>query len=516
MNTFLYCQYPCCIGQVRFIVATFALLAVMVGFAQHASMSIAIVEMVDSQMKNASCFDSAFLHVPNMELNISGERMKWSEIEQGFNLAAFYIGYVITTIPAGILCDKYGARYVLLSATLLSSLATVLIPIGASMARWWEVCILRVVKGLGQGAIFPCVSSLISRWIPPLERSTVVAAVFAANSIGIVLGYTCTGLLIYYWGSWPVAFYFWAGVGLLYSLLYGVYVFSDPQTHPQLHKSEFDYLAKTMVMKKSIGTPYKLIFQDRCVYGLIICQMGHDLLLYTLINNFPKYLNQVLGFNIMENSLMGLLFLLLWVSGFFGGMLADFLITKKNISVTLIRRLYTSTSNLGSYLFVCFAVIARCRMEYAITSFAVAIFLKGFFYTGGFANIIDISVHHTGFIISLINLLGATMGVTCSTMIGFLAQHNTIEEWELIVAVMGLFEVISILLYFALSTARRRDWDYAEDEEMEPRPLQKRWYKHLSDSDHELRMEEERRAHEVLKENARTARAQMKEDIRNR
>ncbi|XP_065159341.1 putative inorganic phosphate cotransporter [Atheta coriaria] len=505
--SYLYCHCPCCIVETRFVMVFFAFFGMLLGYCQRSTLTIGIVEMVDQKIKNATC--PSDITKSRVIKNIQGGKVAWSEGEQGYVLAAFFIGYIIAHLPAGILCDKYGPRYPLLIGYIISTITTGLIPLGATMVdHWWPVFILRVLQGSGQGGLIPALSSLVSRWIPSNERTSVAGAIFSATSIGQAFGTLCSGLMISRLESWPVVFYFWAGIGVVYCLLISFYVFSDPRAHPYIHESELTYLKQMMQLKQDSNIPWKEIFADKCVYGIMLVQMSHDLIIFTLSNNFSKYLNQVLGFPVLENGLVSLIFLLLWFSSVLSGFLADVLIHKKNVNVTTLRKTYTAISNLGAFAFLMAAILVECDRVASIALFSAAIFIKGMFFSGGKVNVVDISLNHSGLMMSLINGFGAISGFTASFVIGVIAEHNYFSEWRTVVYIIGGVQAITIIAYIGLSNANRSAWDYSEGEARVPPPYS--WRKQLSDEDHQARLVKDAQAREDRARIAKEAKQAMR------
>jgi MFS transporter, ACS family, hexuronate transporter len=108
--------------------------------------------------------------------------MKMSQA--GAYMSAFYIGYVITQIPAGILADKFGVRMILASSLILEGLTT----FGMGYIGSYEAGFgLRVATGLGAGAVFSACARALMEWIPPKERGTAFGVLLAAPSAGILL-----------------------------------------------------------------------------------------------------------------------------------------------------------------------------------------------------------------------------------------------------------------------------------------------------------------------------------------
>lgn len=58
----------------------------------------------------------------------SGGQYHWTQEQQGMILASFYIGYVITHVPGGILAEKFGGKYTLSLGILSTAIFTLLTP----------------------------------------------------------------------------------------------------------------------------------------------------------------------------------------------------------------------------------------------------------------------------------------------------------------------------------------------------------------------------------------------------
>ena len=108
--------------------------------------------------------------------------MKMSQA--GAFMSAFYIGYVITQIPAGILADFVGVRLMLSLCLILEGIST----IGMGYINTYDSGFaLRVICGLGAGADFAACTRAIMEWFPARERGTAMGLLLASPSGGIVL-----------------------------------------------------------------------------------------------------------------------------------------------------------------------------------------------------------------------------------------------------------------------------------------------------------------------------------------
>ena len=104
--------------------------------------------------------------------------------QAGALMTAFYIGYVITQIPAGVLADRLGVRAVLTISLILEGIATFAMHYMTNYdTGFW----LRVITGLGAGAVMSACTRAVTEWFPMEERGTAFGFLLAAPSAGIVL-----------------------------------------------------------------------------------------------------------------------------------------------------------------------------------------------------------------------------------------------------------------------------------------------------------------------------------------
>jgi len=72
----------------------------------------------------------------------------WHKTIQGHILGAFFYGYLISQIPAGILAERYGGKWVLMAFACVSTVSTLLTPVAARLG-FVLLIILRIICGIG-------------------------------------------------------------------------------------------------------------------------------------------------------------------------------------------------------------------------------------------------------------------------------------------------------------------------------------------------------------------------------
>lgn len=149
--------------------------------------------------------------------------MKMSQA--GAYMSAFYIGYIITQIPASILADRFGSRIILSASLIIEGVST----FGMGyISAYDQGFILRLVTGIGAGAVFGAAMRALVEWFRPEERGTAFGTMLAAPSGGIVLASLIVSPLNTAFG-WEWAFKF---SGLI-AIVVGILVFLLIRTSAQ-------------------------------------------------------------------------------------------------------------------------------------------------------------------------------------------------------------------------------------------------------------------------------------------
>ncbi|GFR17042.1 hypothetical protein TNCT_351601, partial [Trichonephila clavata] len=140
--------------------------------------------------------------------SLLGKKYNWNSKTQSFILSAFYYGYVITQLPGGILCKRFGAKWFFAAGVLMTTGLYMFIPLAANLGVIVFVTI-RIMEGLGQGVIYPAIAFGVSRWAPKFERSRVFTIINLGGPLGNIIGAMVSGSLCSsdLFGGWPSTFY---------------------------------------------------------------------------------------------------------------------------------------------------------------------------------------------------------------------------------------------------------------------------------------------------------------------
>jgi len=120
------------------------------------------------------------------------DEFNWSESDEGLALSAFYWGYTIGQIPGARLANRWGAKFVFGLSILVPSLLTLLVPV--SIKTDYGLCLfLRALIGFTEAASFPCTYHIISKWVVPEEKTSMIT-----GSTNYIYMFICIKIKIIY------------------------------------------------------------------------------------------------------------------------------------------------------------------------------------------------------------------------------------------------------------------------------------------------------------------------------
>ncbi|KAF5284355.1 hypothetical protein FQR65_LT13572 [Abscondita terminalis] len=453
----------------RYIVAIMGFLAILNAYTMRIALSIAITEMVLPNNKTSSeaeggC-DAPGNATQKPPTNLDG-LFDWDEKTQGLILSSFYWGYVITHMPGGILAEKFGGKYTLGLGILSTAIFTLVTPVVARAGDWKWLCFLRVCVGLGEGTTFPALNALLAKWVPVSERSRLGSLSFAGSLLGTVLGNSVSGVLIKETGNWDSVFYLFGGLGAGWFLVWTLIGYSDPESHPFISDKEKQFLQKELanVSHENNDIPWKSIWTSVPLWALIAAQIGHDWGFFTMVTDLPKYMKDVLKFEIDENGFYSSLpYIVMWLVSLAGGWICDWLIHKNYMSITVARKFFTTVASIGPGVFIVGAGYSGCNRYLAVALFTIGMGLMGTFYCGMKVNALDLSPNFAGTLMAIVNGIGAISGIITPYLVGALTTDHTLEQWRLVFWITLAVLIITNIIYVIFASGNVQRWNSLDD-----------------------------------------------------
>ncbi|MDF2435487.1 MAG: transporter, family, D-galactonate transporter [Mucilaginibacter sp.] len=347
-------------------------------------------------------------------------------------IAASSLAYAFFQLPAGWLCETFGAPVMLAVACVIWSLSVLVTPLAGGV---WGLIACRFFMGIGQAPDWTANMMVAKGLFETRLRAKIIAVLLSALSLGSVIGAPLS-LKIMKTFDWRACFYLYGASGLLLSALLVFYALKSNKTRPSPVKP----------WKVRSGVRSWALFRSRQFHAVglaYFCLLGVEGFFAALI---PMYLTKVRGMPIETVGwVVSVSFGLIFVSKIVGGTLSDFLATR-NCSLWWARVPMGAGGLLGGAILLC------CGLSSAENSLALAFmfgstFLFGFGQIAIWASVQDLGASGTGLIASWTQFLGNIAGAIVPISISLLVTGQ--DSWiraEGLIVVLGLFGAGCLLL----------------------------------------------------------------------
>lgn len=460
--SYFKCIYGKYVVPIRYVIGIYAFCVIVFYYTRKSTLNFLVLNM----SKDYSYVEERICPLRNKS-SFPIFKVKWSYDETNDMIFAQYYGYLIGNLPGGILADKFGARHVLSISFLISYLLTFLAPLIFNYDNN-IFSIFMFFTGVFQGPSYPAVSSIISRWIPKNELSTLGALAYSGVGMGQCLGILISSLLIKKGISRNALLFFWGGISTFFHILYLLHTYSDASTHPNISDEEKVYIEKFINQKRFYHFPWKKVFSDSSVYGLIFGQFAHDWIFFTLLTQLPTYLKEVLHYNIKEDyEYTSMAFGFMSISSLFTGILSDSAIKKKWCTSLKMRKTNTTVGLLIPSVCLLIVGYVGCDGTQAYIIFCFSLFFKGCFYPGLKVNLNEMTLNFGGTLMGIANGVGATTAILVPFIQGRIASDNSLRNWRLIFWLTLFVVMFSNVIYISYAVESRRPWDLTDDEKSE-------------------------------------------------
>jgi len=176
------------------------------------------------------------------------EELGLTEIQWGWILAAFTMGYSIFQIPGGVFGDKAGPRKALTIIAVLWGIfmiLTIAIPgpdVASAGVVIGSLIAVRFLVGAVHAPIYPVMNTAISRWFPVGGWALPLGLSSTALTLGFAATAPVLAWLILDFG-WRVAFLLLAPLGFIVAGIWWWYVRYFPSDHAAINEAEVALIA---------------------------------------------------------------------------------------------------------------------------------------------------------------------------------------------------------------------------------------------------------------------------------
>lgn len=385
----------------------------------------------------------------------------WDKGLQGMILGSFFWGYLFLQIPGGVLSERYGATRVIFFTMLPVGLLGLISPLCARVSSWLFL-VIRILVGVGEGALYSATHALWGRWSPPHERTKLVGISFSGGQFGNAMIFPIGGFMCHTFG-WDSIFYFTGGFCTLWCFVFWFLVYDSPSKSRRITKLERGYIQSHVAYRDSTivpSTPWRHILTSVPFWAILVAHTCGNYGLYMLLTQIPTYMKEVLKFDLKSNGVFSMLpYLTMWCFISITSVFTDYLISNDIMSRTAARKL---TSCIGLFFpALCSVLISflDCTQPYAAVALLCGtVGLSGVAFSGYMVNHGDIAPLFAGTLFGVTNLAATVPGIIAPYVVGAITPNQTREEWQVAFFIAAGVYFFGGIFYLIFAKGDEEQW----------------------------------------------------------
>jgi MFS transporter, ACS family, glucarate transporter len=197
---------------------------------------------------------SLLLYIDRICISVAKEpiagSLGFSELEMGWILSVFALGYALFQTPSGIFADRFGPRVILTAVVSFWSFFTLLTGLAWNFI---SMIVIRFLFGAGEAGAFPGIARAVYSWIPVSERGITQGINFSGSRLGAAFALPMVAWLIQVTG-WRASFFILGLIGFLWAFAWYAWFRNDPLEHPGISAGEKQHIRRTRQQARQAAT----------------------------------------------------------------------------------------------------------------------------------------------------------------------------------------------------------------------------------------------------------------------
>ena len=258
---------------------------------------------------------------------------------------------------------------------------------------------------------------------------------WSGASIGTLIIFTLAGYIADTLG-WEAVFYVTGCFSLVWVVFWFLLVADTPADHPRISKEEREYIETSIgqsstLNRKNLKIPWKKILTSAPVWGIVIGHAASNWGNYTLNQQLPTYLSNVLRYRLSFNGVLSsICYFFQTLVCLIGSWITDLIITKQFLKTLTIRKMNTIMGLWLPGACALLAVVAGCQAELAVVLFALAAGLNTLSVCGCKTGMLDIAPDFAGIVFGVSNTVANIPGFMGPAIVGaLLTDYSNTNQW---------------------------------------------------------------------------------------
>ncbi|XP_059793838.1 probable small intestine urate exporter [Balaenoptera ricei] len=273
------------------------------------------------------------------------------------------------------------------------------------------------------------------------------------------------------------------GIGCICSFLWFALIYDDPVNHPFISTSEKEYIICSLAQEDSPpgwSLPIKAIIKSLLLWSILVFYFSDYWHYFVIRSYLPTYISSVLQANIRDSGMLSALpFVSAGICIVPGGLLADFLLSRKILSLNTIRKVFTAIGVLLLCAFFVSLFWVRSSFSATMAFLILSSATKSLSQSGALVNFMDIAprmqqLHRAGSLKGLVNFRGRAhvqcltqgtsqifsyiAGAISPTVAGLFISQDSEFGWRNVFLLSAAVNIAGLFFYLIFGQAEVQDW----------------------------------------------------------
>ncbi|XP_013399797.1 vesicular glutamate transporter 1 isoform X1 [Lingula anatina] len=435
----------------RYVTAGLCCIGLLVVYAMRVNLAVTVITLIDNRAAEKVGTSDAAMNIPIIN---------WDMTMIGFLHSSFYIGHLLTQLPAGYYARLFPSHRMFGGCILLSCGLNLLVPVSIDNGIYPLTCVLRILQGMSEGLVIPTLYALLGHWVTPQERGRMGSLVFTGMYSGAIFGFPISGAITHFIG-WQYVFYLHGGIGILWFIIFFACVYERPAYDPTISNEERKLIEDRQGSSYSdfeiSKVPWRSILTSLPFWAICVCYFSRSWVFYLLLTNEPTYLN-VFGFTIAQNGLLSSLPHIMMVCfTALSGPVADMLIRNPLLTVTD-SRIILNSIGFGMegicLIFLAFTVNGAV----ALVFLTIGVGFSGLTVSGWQINHLDIAPKYASILAAISSMLGTIAGILGPVVVAAITFEQTVSNWQIVFLISGIIILTSAVFFAVFGSGELQPW----------------------------------------------------------
>lgn len=269
-------------------------------------------------------------------------------------------------------------------------------------------------------------------------------------------------------GGWPLAFYIFGVLGIIWFIFWLCLVYDTPNSHPRISPAERTYIERAVKRpddelldpaEESV-VPWRSIITSGPLWAILLTQCGQSWAFYTQLTELPTYMDNILHMDIQQNAVLSALpYLTTWIMGIVLSIFADWFLQKGYISQLNSYKLWNSVASIIPAIGLIGVAYGGCNWIWMMIMLAGVGSFQGAVYAGNQMNHIALSPKYAGTMYGMTNGAANTCGFMAPYIVGLIIRgEETLGQWRLVFYLAAFISIMGNFVYMLFASAEEQPW----------------------------------------------------------